>query len=87
VITTFKRKQMGRKYQGKVLFMLVLERSRIPVKVDNYYVCDRVANTTEKYVRVSDMCALLAEVDDRDANPSKINLVPIAHAFPISWIA
>ena len=83
----FQAQAHGPQVPGHGPLLLVLENNVVPVKVDNFYVCDRETNTSEKYVRVSDMCALLAEVDDRTGNPNKHNLLPIAHAFPISWIA
>jgi hypothetical protein len=87
VVTTFKRKSVGRKFQGRVLFMKVLERVVMPKRIHNYYVCAATGETTVKYVRVEDMCTLMAEVPDRAGRPNFVNLVPISHAFPISWVA
>jgi hypothetical protein len=87
VVTTYKRKRVGPKYQGKVLFMKVHQNTIVPKKVDNYYVCARKPATTAQYVRVEDMCTLLAEVDDREGDSAVVNLVPITTVFPISWIA
>jgi hypothetical protein len=87
VATTFKRKSVGRKYKGTVLFMKMLQHDVMPEKVHNYYVCAKNRSTAVQYVRVQDLCTLLAEVPDRAGDANKVNLVPICHAFPVSWIA
>jgi hypothetical protein len=86
-VTTFKRKKVGRKNKGTVLFLKVLENKVMPERIENYYVCARNSETRTTYVRVEDMCTLLAEVADRLGDPTIVNLVPISHAFPVSWIA
>jgi len=86
-IVTFKRKRLGPKYQGTVLFMKMMELKVMPDRVHNFYRCKRNSETTPKYVRVSELCTLLAEVDDHAGVPNMSNLIPIAHAFPISWIS
>jgi hypothetical protein len=55
--------------------------------VENFYACAANSETSVKFVRVQDLCTLLAEVSPRTVNPNMINLVPIAHAFPLSWVA
>ena len=85
-VITYKRKTVGRQYQGTVLFMKMLQHTVMPERVDNFYACAADSETTEKYVRVQDLCTLLAEVKPRTWNPNMVNLVPIAHAFPVSWI-
>ena len=88
VITiTFKRKRMGPKYKGTVLFMKMLQHNVMPERVDNYYACAAISDTTLKYVRFQDLCTILAEVIPRNFGPDMVNLVPIAHAFPVSWCA
>ena len=86
-VVPYKRKQVGPKYQGKILFMKILEHNVMPEKVDNFYACAAISETSVKYVRVQDLCTLLAEVNPRTVDPNMVNLVPIAHAFPVSWVA
>jgi hypothetical protein len=86
-VVNYKRKQVGPKYQGKVLFMKIEEHKVTPERVDNFYACAAISATSVKYVRVQDLCTLLAEVKPRTVDPSMLNLVPIAHAFPVSWVA
>jgi hypothetical protein len=86
-VVTFKRKHVGPKYQGTVLFVKMLQHNVMPERVDNFYVCVENSETSEKYVRVQDLCTLLAEVKPRSLHPNMINLVPIATAFPVSWVA
>jgi hypothetical protein len=86
-ITTYKRKSVGPKYKGTVLYMKIMEHNVRPERIDNFYACARNSETSTKFVRVADLCTLLAEVNDRSGNPNVVNLIPIAHAFPISWIA
>ena len=86
-VTTYQRKNVGRKYKGTVLFLRILEYTNTPTKVENYFVCSRISRTVERWVRVEDMCTLFAEVDDKDGDEAKVNLLSISHAFPVSWIA
>jgi hypothetical protein len=85
IVITFQRKRMGPKYKGTVLFMKMLQHNVMPERVDNFYACAAVSDTTPKYVRVQDLCTILAEVLPRTVSPNMVNLVPIAHAFPVSW--
>jgi hypothetical protein len=82
---TYKRKRVGPKNQGTVLFMKMMQHNVMPERVDNFFVCASNSDTTMKYVRVQDLCTLLAEVNPRSDNVNIVNLVPIAHAFPVSW--
>ena len=82
----YKRKRVGPKYKGTVLFMKILQHDVMPERVDNFYACAKISETNVKYVRVQDLCTLLAEVKPRTVNPNMVNLVPIAHAFPVSWV-
>jgi len=84
-VITYKRKTLGPKNKGTVLFMKVFEYNVMPERVDNFYVCAKNSTTVPKFVRVEDFCTLLAEVDSRSGNPDEVNLVPIAHAFPVTW--
>jgi hypothetical protein len=59
----------------------------MPERVENFYACAEFNETSLKYVRVQDLCTLLAEVNPRTVRANTINLVPIAHAFPVSWVA
>jgi hypothetical protein len=86
-VVPYKRKAVGRKYKGTILFMKILQHNVMPERVDNFYVCAANSETSVKYVRVQDLCTLLAEVNPRTVNPNMVNLVPIAHAFPLSWVA
>ena len=83
---TFKRKRVGPKNQGTILFMKVLQNNVMPERVDNVYACAENSETTARYVRVQDLCTLLAAVRPRTVSPNMVNLVPIAHAFPVSWV-
>jgi hypothetical protein len=85
-VTTYKRRRIGPKYKGTVLFMKVQQHDVIPERVYNFYVCARTSQTSEAFVRVEDMCTLLAEVPAQSGNPAHINLLPIAQAFPLSWV-
>jgi hypothetical protein len=85
-VITYKRKAVGPTYKGTVLFMKVLQHNVMPERVDNFYVCAKNSTTIDKFVRVEDFCTLLAEVDSRSGNPNEVNLVPVAHAFPVSWV-
>ena len=85
-VTTYKRKSIGPKYQGTVLFMRIMENTVMPERIDNFYECARQCTTSPKFVRVQDLCTLMAEVDARSGNPLLVNLIPIATAFPVSWI-
>ena len=81
----YQRKQVGPKYKGTMLFMTMLQHNVMPERVDNFYACAAISDTSVKYVRVQDLCTLLAEVAPRTESPNMINLVPIAQAFPVSW--
>jgi hypothetical protein len=85
-VASYKRKTLGPKYQGTVLFMKVLEHKVMPERVDNFYVCANNSETSPKFVRIEDFCTLLAEVKARSEKPNEVNLVPVAHAFPMSWM-
>ena len=85
-VTTYKRKAIGPKYQGKMLYMMVRERIVVPERVGNYWVCPKVGLTEVKFVNLTDMCTLLADVDDNKGDVDVMNLVPLCHAFPVSWI-
>ena len=85
-VVTYKRKRLGPKYKGTVLFLKMLEHNVMPERVQNFYACAAISETSVKYVRVQDLCTLLAEVDPRTVSPNMVNLVPIAHAFPVSWV-
>jgi hypothetical protein len=67
------------------MFMKMLQHNVMPERVDNFYVCADNSDTTIKYVRLQDLCTLLAEADPRTPTPNMLNLVPISHAFPVSW--
>jgi len=82
----FKRKRVGPKYQGTILFINMLQHNVAPERIDNFYACEASSETTARYVRVQDLCTLLAEVNPRTVSPNMVNLVPIAHAFPVSWV-
>jgi hypothetical protein len=86
LVIPFKRKQVGPKYQGTMLFMKMLQHNVMPERVDNFYACAKNSETTVRYIRVQDLCTLLAEVEPRTGAPNMVNLVPIAHAFPVSWV-
>jgi hypothetical protein len=86
-ITTYKRKTVGPKYKGVYLFMKMLVHTVQPERVDNFYRCAKISDTNPTFVRVADLCTLLAEVPDRSGDPTMVNLLPLAHAFPVSWIA
>jgi hypothetical protein len=86
-VVPYKRKSVGPKYKGEVLFVRMKEHNVMPETVDNFYACAANSSTSIKYVRVQDLCTLLAEVKPRLVNPTMVNLVPIAHAFPVSWVA
>ena len=81
----YQRKQVGPKYKGTMLFMTMLQHNVMPERVDNFYACAAISDTSVKYVRVQDLCTQLAEVAPRTERPNMINLVPIAQAFPVSW--
>jgi hypothetical protein len=85
MIVTYKRKRVGPKYKGTVLFMKMMQHNVMPTMVDNFFTCAVTCETSLQYVRVQDLCTLLAEVAPRSENPNMVNLVPIAHAFPVSW--
>jgi hypothetical protein len=86
-VVPYKRKSVGPKYKGEILFMRMQEHNVRPEQIDNFYACARVSQTSVKYVRVNDLCTLLAEVEPRLVSTTMVNLVPIAHAFPVSWVA
>ena len=86
-VVPYKRKTVGPKYKGTVLFMKILQHNVMPERVDNFYACAENSETSVKYVRVQDLCTLLAEVKPRTVSPNMVNLVPIAYAFPLSWVA
>jgi hypothetical protein len=86
-VVPYKRKSVGPKYKGEVLFMRMEEHNVRPENVDNFYACAAISQTSVKYVRVQDLCTLLAEVKPRLVSTTMVNLVPIAHAFPVSWVA
>jgi hypothetical protein len=86
-VVPYKRKRVGPKNKGEMLFMKIKQHNVMPEKVDNFYACAAVSDTSIKYVRVQDLCTLLAEVKPRTVSPNMVNLVPIAHAFPVSWVA
>lgn len=86
-VVPYKRKSVGPKYKGEVLFMRMKEHNVMPERVDNFYACAERSATSVKYVRVQDLCTLLAEVKPRTVSANMVNLVPIAHAFPLSWVA
>ena len=86
-VVPYKRKSVGPKYKGEVLFVKIKEHNVMPEKVDNFYACAANSRTSVKYVRVQDLCTLLAEVNPRLVSATMVNLVPIAHAFPVSWVA
>jgi hypothetical protein len=86
-VVPYKRKTVGPKYQGTILFMKIQQHNVMPERVDNFYACAANSETSVKYVRVQDLCTLLAEVNPRTVSPNMVNLVPIAHAFPLSWVA
>lgn len=86
-VVTYKRKRVGRKYKGTILFLEMLQHNVMPERVDNFYACAEESDTSGRYVRVQDLCTLLAEVKPRTERPSMVNLVPIAHAYPVSWVA
>jgi hypothetical protein len=85
-IATYQRLRVGPKYAGRVLFMEVQELTEMPERVENFYVCAKHAETSRRYVAVENMCTLLADVDDRYDDPNIVNLVPLTHAFPVSWV-
>jgi hypothetical protein len=87
VVTTYQRKTVGPRYKGVVLFVKMLEYNVMPERVDNFYVCPPENESSLKFVRVEDLCTLLAQVKPRTGNVNEVNLVPIAHAFPVMWIA
>jgi hypothetical protein len=82
----FKRKRVGPQYKGTVLFMKMLQYNVMPERVENFYACAAMSETSEKYVRVQDLCTLLAEAPHRSGRDNMIDLVPIAQAFPVSWV-
>jgi hypothetical protein len=86
-IVPYQRKSVGPKYKGEMLFMRMHQHNVRPENVDNFYACAAASTTSVKYVRVQDLCTILAKVKTRVPNPAMVNLVPIAHAFPVSWIA
>jgi hypothetical protein len=85
-VVTYKRKRVGPKYQGTVLFMKMMQYNVTPKRKANYYECRSVNETSVKYVRVQDLCTLLASVRSNTSRANRINLVPIAQAFPVSWV-
>lgn len=87
-VINYKRKRVGPKYQGTVLLLKMLQHNVMPERVQNFYACAVNSETSVKYVRVQDLCTLLAEVKPRTESPNMVNLVPIAHAFPVSchWV-
>lgn len=85
-VVTYKRKQVGPKYQGTILFMKMLQHNVMPKRVANFYECPAINETSVRYVRVEDLCTLLASVKPHTERPGMVNLVPIAHAFPVSWV-
>jgi hypothetical protein len=85
-VVTYKRKQVGPKYQGTILFMKMMQHNVMPKRVFNFYECPSINETSVRYVRVQDLCTLLATVSPHTASPNRVNLVPIAHAFPVSWV-
>ena len=84
--TTYKRKNVGRKYKGTVLFLKIMQHNVMPRRVSNYYVSPRLRETTAKYVPVQNMCTLLAEVNSQSGDENQVNLIPISVAFPVSWV-
>ena len=86
-IVPYQRKSVGPKYKGEMLFMRMHQHNVRPENVDNFYAYAAASTTSVKYVRVQDLCTILAKVKTRVPNPAMVNLVPIAHAFPVSWIA
>ena len=86
IVITYKRKKVGPRYQGTILFMKMMQHNVMPERVDNFYACAAISETSLRYVRVQDLCTLLAEVNPRTVSPNMVNLVPIAHAFPLSWV-
>lgn len=85
IVIDYKRKRVGPKYKGTVLFMKMMQHNVRPESVDNFFVCSEDNEKSLKYVRIQDLCTLLAEVDPRCGKQGLVNLVPIAHAFPVSW--
>ena len=51
-VIPYKRKRVGPKYKGTVLFMKILQHNVMPERVDNFYACAAESETTVKYVRV-----------------------------------
>ena len=86
-VVPYKRKRIGPKNKGEILFMRMKQHNVRPENIDNFYACAAASSTSIKYVRVQDLCTILAEVKPRVPNHAMVNLVPIAHAFPVSWIA
>ena len=91
-VVSFQRKALGPKYKGTVLLMCMEEHLVMPESVENYYRCASDSTTANVFVRVADLCTLLAEVPDRPCrehlgDPDMVNLIPLATAFPVSWIS
>ena len=82
----FKRKTLGPKNKGTVLFLRIMQHNVMPTRVDNLYVSTKHNETTEKFVPVQNMNSLLAEVPPRSGHPDMVTLIPIARAFPVSWV-
>jgi hypothetical protein len=85
-VTSYKRNSLGPKYKGVLMFMLVDQHKVMPERIDNFYSCAADSETSLKFVNVEDLCTLLSLVNARSGDPTMVNLVPVAHAFPISWI-
>ena len=81
-VVPYQRKSVGPKYKGEVLFMRMKELNVMPETVDNFYACAANSQTSIKYVRVQDLCTLLAEVRPRFVNPTMVKLVPVAMLSP-----
>jgi hypothetical protein len=91
-ITPYRRNRLGPKFKGNLLHMRIEQNVVMPERIGNFYRCKKDAETNTVFVRVADLCTLLAEVPDRpckehSGDPSMINILPLAHAFPVSWIA
>ena len=86
-VTSYQRKSIGPKFRGPLMFMQVEQHKVMPERIDNFYSCAKDSETSPRFVHVENLCTLLASVADRSENPSMVNLIPIAQAFPVSWIA
>lgn len=91
-VVSYQRRTLGPKYKGAFLLMCMEQHLVMPQRVDNFYRCAKDSATETVFVRVEDLCTLLAEVPDRPSrehlgDPDMVNLLPLAHAFPVSWIS